>query len=177
MYGDSLKRFKNVLTILSVILFFSACGFAQSSHAKKIQEDSGQMQLKKEATTSSDPWTVKNVVTVKELGAELSSKKNKPVLLHVGFSFLYQQSHIPGSIYVGPARSKDGINSIKEAVKHYKKNKSIVLYCGCCPWTDCPNIRPAYETLNKLGYKNVKVLYIPDSFMKDWTKHGYPAVK
>jgi len=176
MYGYLRKISLITPAILSFALLLTAGASAQSAkaHAKKIDT---QVKLKKEATTGSDPWTVNHVITVKELNSELSHKKNKPVLLQVGFSFLYQQSHIPGSKYVGPARSKEGINSIKEAVKHYKKNKDIVVYCGCCPWTDCPNIRPAYAALKKMGYKNVKVLYIPDSFMKDWTKEGYSAVK
>ena len=177
MYGH-FKKFGGVaFLILSLFLFFTAGTLAQSTKVHSKKENNEQTKLQKEATTKSDPWTVKHVVTVKELNAELSGKKKKPLLLHVGFSFLYQQSHIPGSKYVGPAHSQKGINSIKAAVKGYKKNKDIVIYCGCCPWTDCPNVRPAYTVLKKMGYKNVKVLYIPDSFMKDWTNKGYTSVK
>lgn len=176
MYGYLRKISFLAFAIVSFVLLFTSGASAQSAKVRG-QKIDPQIKLKKEATTGSDPWTVKNVITVKELSRELSHKKNKPLLLHVGFSFLYQQSHIPGSKYVGPARSRTGINSIKQAVKHYKKNKNIVVYCGCCPWTDCPNVRPAYAALKKMGYKNVKVLYIPDSFMKDWTKEGYTAVK
>jgi rhodanese-related sulfurtransferase len=177
MSGYSSRKLMKVQIIFLFTLIFSTGLFAQSSKKLVKQNESAQLKLKKEATTSRDPWNVKHVLTIEELGKELSSKKEKPVLLHVGFSFLYNQSHIPGTKYVGAARSEEGIKSIKAAVEHVKKNKDIVVYCGCCPWTDCPNIRPAYKTLKDMGYKNVKVLYIPDSFVKDWTKKGYPAVK
>jgi rhodanese-related sulfurtransferase len=57
------------------------------------------------------------------------------------------------------------------------KDAPIVLYCGCCPWDHCPNIRPAYKALQAAGYKNVKALYLPKSFGEDWAAKGYPVEK
>ena len=39
----------------------------------------------------------------------------------------------------------------------------------------CPNVKPAFETLEKMGYKNVKLLYLPDDFEQDWAQKGYPV--
>jgi hypothetical protein len=52
-----------------------------------------------------------------------------------------------------------------------------VIYCGCCPWSKCPNIAAAYDTLHDLGYTRIKVLYIAKDFGTDWVDKGYPATQ
>jgi thiosulfate/3-mercaptopyruvate sulfurtransferase len=52
-----------------------------------------------------------------------------------------------------------------------------VLYCGCCPWSHCPNVHTAYQELQALGFTSVKVLYIADDFGTDWVDKGYPTAK
>ena len=41
----------------------------------------------------------------------------------------------------------------------------------------CPNVRPAFEALNDLGYNNVKVLDIPKDFEHNWKDKGFPTSK
>jgi len=53
----------------------------------------------------------------------------------------------------------------------------IVLYCGCCPWNHCPNVKPAYDALQAMGFRNLKVLYIANNFGADWVDKGYPTAK
>ena len=121
-------------------------------------------------------WKSSQLIQPEELVKLLSSKsKSKPLVFQVGFEFLYRSGHIPGSAWAGPASRPEGIDKLKAAVKDVAKNKAILLYCGCCPWTDCPNIRPAFDTMEKLGFKNVKAVYLPSSFEKDWIKKGYPT--
>lgn len=121
-------------------------------------------------------WKPSQLIKPEELVKILSGKSpNKPLVLQVGFEVLYRGGHIDKAIYAGPAFSADGIAALKEAVKNIPKNKPIVLYCGCCPWNECPNIHPAFETMAKLGFKNVKVLYLPSSFRDDWIEKGYPS--
>ena len=125
-----------------------------------------------------DPWTSSQVISPEKLDGILTSKEsNKLVLLMVGFDFLYDQGHIPGSIFAGTASDKTGLEKLKNTVKNYKKNQSIVIYCGCCPMNHCPNVRPAFEALNDLGYNNVKVLDIPKDFEHNWKNKGYPTSK
>jgi 3-mercaptopyruvate sulfurtransferase SseA len=121
-----------------------------------------------------DPWTSSQIITTKKLNDILSDKKSdKPVILMVGFDFLYNQGHIPGSIFAGTASNKAGLEKIKKTVRNYKKDQSIVIYCGCCPFNHCPNVRPAFKTLKEMGYKNVEVLSIPKDFESNWTNEGY----
>lgn len=104
-------------------------------------------------------------------------KEEKPLILNVGPSLLYMQAHIPGSEYIGAGSDSQGIESLRRRVKALPRNKFIVLYCGCCPWSHCPNVRPAYNELHKAGFTNVKVLYIADNFGTDWVDKGYPTIK
>ena len=111
------------------------------------------------------------------LNAELKNNNNKPMLIQMGFKMLYDQSHIPGSVYAGPAFKDNGIDALKETLQNVDHNKNIVLYCGCCKWVDCPNIRPAFKAVKEMGFKNAKILYLKNTFMIDWANKGYPAVQ
>lgn len=106
-----------------------------------------------------------------------SPKGAKPLLIQVGSHVLYQQAHIPGSEYIGPASSETGLQQLRTRVASLPRSKFIVLYCGCCPWTHCPNVKPAYDTLQTMGFTNLKVLYVPNNFGADWVDKGYPTAK
>lgn len=107
----------------------------------------------------------------------LKSSGKKPLLLQVGFESLYAQGHIPGSEYCGPASHSMGIDALKKCVANVAHTRWIVIYCGCCPWQECPNIRPAFKTLKDMGFSNVKVLYIAENFGRDWAQKGYPVAQ
>jgi rhodanese-related sulfurtransferase len=104
-------------------------------------------------------------------------KSEKPLMIHVGSHVLYSQAHIPGSEYIGPASSDSALEALRKRVKPLPRNQSIVLYCGCCPWSHCPNIQPADDALHAMGFTNVKVLYIANNFGTDWVDKGYPVAK
>ena len=112
-----------------------------------------------------------------ELVKVLNSKAEKPLLIQVGSHVLYTQAHIPGSEYIGPASGDAGVQQLRKRVENLSKTKLIVLYCGCCPWGHCPNVKPAYDALAALGFTNVKVLYIANNFGADWVDKGYPIAK
>ncbi|HUI84256.1 MAG TPA: rhodanese-like domain-containing protein [Candidatus Binatia bacterium] len=106
-----------------------------------------------------------------------ATKGEKPLILNVGPSLLYMQAHIPGSEYIGAGSSPQGLAALRSRVKAVPHDRQIVLYCGCCPWEHCPNVAPAYGELHRMGFSNVKVLYIPNNFGADWLDRGYPTVK
>lgn len=104
-------------------------------------------------------------------------ESRKPLLIQVGFRTLYEQAHIPGSEYIGPASEAPGLQALHKRVQALPRNRFIVLYCGCCPWSHCPNVRPAYKELREMGFSNVKVLYIASNFGADWVDKGYPVTR
>ncbi len=106
-----------------------------------------------------------------------SAKGEKPLMIQVGSHVLYTQAHIPGSEYIGPASSEPGLQSLRKRVESLPRNKFIVLYCGCCPWSHCPNVKPAHDALQAMGFTNAKILYIANNFGTDWVEKGYPVAK
>jgi len=71
-----------------------------------------------------------------------SSGGEKPSMLQVGSHVLYAEAHIPGSEYVGAGGQDTGLQALRDRVKGMKSNQFLIIYCGCCPWNKCPNIRP-----------------------------------
>ena len=118
------------------------------------------------------------LIKPEELVAVLqSSTGEKPLLIQVGSHVLYSQAHIPGSEYIGPASSATAQQQLRQRIESLPRKKFIVLYCGCCPWSHCPNIKPADDVLEAMGFTNVKVLYIANNFGTDWVDKGYPVTK
>jgi thiosulfate/3-mercaptopyruvate sulfurtransferase len=105
------------------------------------------------------------------------SPQQKPLMIQVGSHVLYTQAHIPGSEYIGPASSEAGLQQLRKRVAMLRRTQLIVLYCGCCPWSHCPNVEPADNALHKMGFRNVKILYIAENFGSDWVNKGYPTAK
>jgi thiosulfate/3-mercaptopyruvate sulfurtransferase len=127
---------------------------------------------------SSDPWQASQILKPEDLAAALSrATAERPLLIYVGPRFSYLGGHIAGSIFAGPASKTEGLDALKAQVKNLAREKSIVLYCGCCPWKDCPNIRPAFRALEDLEFKNVRVLYLPTNMRQDWIDKGWPTEK
>lgn len=106
-----------------------------------------------------------------------SPRSEKPLMIQVGSHVLYTQAHIPGSEYIGPASGETGLQSLRKRVASLPRSTFIVLYCGCCPWSHCPNVKPADDALRAMGFTNVKVLYIANNFGADWVEKGYPVGK
>jgi thiosulfate/3-mercaptopyruvate sulfurtransferase len=130
------------------------------------------------ATDNEVALTSSDLMAPAELNRRLPEvKTGKLMLLQVGFHLMYQMGHIPGSQYVGPAAKPEGLAALKKVAAKFPHNQPIVIYCGCCPWNDCPNIRPAFRVLKEMGFANVKVLDLPERLGTDWTAKGYPIVK
>ena len=118
------------------------------------------------------------MLTPEELVKALEAHKGaKPLLFQVGSHMLYVQAHIPESEYLGAGATAEGIQNLRRRANLLPKNAAIVLYCGCCPWSHCPNLNPAYDALRQMGFINVKVLYLANNFGADWVDKGYPVAK
>jgi rhodanese-related sulfurtransferase len=117
------------------------------------------------------------LIQPQELLKALRSDAAAPTVLYVGPRFMYRQAHIRGAEFIGAAAEPQALAKLRKRVATLPKNSAIVLYCGCCPWEHCPNIRPAYQELRKMGFTNVKALYLATSFGTDWIEKGYPVAK
>jgi thiosulfate/3-mercaptopyruvate sulfurtransferase len=116
------------------------------------------------------------LITPEDLVKILKAPKGeKPLILNIGPRMLYNQAHIPGAEYIGATYEPQAVEALRARVKPLPRTKFIVIYCGCCPWDHCPNIRPAYEALTEMGFKKVNALYIPNNLGADWVYKGYPT--
>lgn len=120
-----------------------------------------------------EPWTSDDLVQPEQVAKDLKT----PLLIHVGFPVLYRSAHITGSVFAGPGSKDEGIADLKKAVAGQPRTREIVLYCGCCPFDKCPNIRPAFAALHEMGFTRVKAMVVPTNLKTDWTDKGYPTDK
>jgi 3-mercaptopyruvate sulfurtransferase SseA len=125
----------------------------------------------------SEPWKETQLIEPAALASRLADARSaKPTILYVGPKLLYR-AHIPGALLAGPAGQGSGLDLLKQAAGKLPHDREVVIYCGCCPWKQCPNIRPAFRVLGEMGFKQVKVLTLPTSFLKDWMEKDYPVEK
>ena len=157
----------------STLMFISFLIISLLLPACKAQQKSPDAQ--KIPITKADPWTENDIIMPETLNAELKNNNKEPMIIQMGFKMLYDQSHIPGAVFAGPAFKNDGVEALKKTLQNVDHDKNIVLYCGCCKWVDCPNIRPAFKAVKNMGFKRVKLLYLKNTFMINWVNKGYPA--
>jgi hypothetical protein len=112
-----------------------------------------------------------------ELAGMLHTAGQRPLILQVGSHVLFAEAHIPGAEYAGPGGQEGGLQALRDRVRKMSRDRFIVIYCGCCPWVKCPNIKAAYGELHSLGFTGVRVLYIANNFGADWVAKGYPIAK
>ena len=125
-----------------------------------------------------DPWTAKQLVEPAELAGQLKGAAgSQPRVVCVGFEFLYDAAHVPGAVLLGPGREASGLKSLEEAARSWPRDRQIVIYCGCCPMKQCPNLRPAFHALESMGFTQVRVLDVEHDFRTDWLQKGLPIEK
>ncbi len=132
-----------------------------------------------EHSAPSDPWSPADLLAPAALAKELAAPGagERPVLLCVGFLPLYHGAHIPGATLAGPTSRPEGIAALRKAVQDLPADRPLVIYCGCCPFEDCPNVRPAFTTLQAMGFRRIRVVLMPHDFAHDWTQQGFPIEK
>lgn len=118
----------------------------------------------------SEPWTAKQLMAPADLAKNINSGKNLPTIVCVGPSAL-----IKGSTDIGPASEKANVDKLKATLSKLPKDARVVIYCGCCPFDRCPNIRPAFNMLNQMKFTNAKLLNLSTNIRTDWINKGYPV--
>jgi hypothetical protein len=128
-------------------------------------------------TDAPDPWKDSDLMQPAALAARLSSSEPKPKILYVGFPILYRSKHIPGAELAGPASKPEGLDLLKQRAAKIPRDQELVIYCGCCPWDRCPNVRPAFRLLREMGFTRLKLVPIETNMSTDWIGKGYPVEK
>ncbi|MBB1283730.1 rhodanese-like domain-containing protein [Flavisolibacter sp. BT320] len=117
-------------------------------------------------------WTKEQLLEPAVLAQKIQAKKDLPTLISVG-----PGATIPNSIHVGMTNDATNLASLKTKLRALPKESPVVIYCGCCPFENCPNVRPAIAALQELKFANYKLLNIPRNMKADWIDKGYPVAK
>src|ERR1700674_4855721 len=124
---------------------------------------------------SSDPWSSSQTLRPADLAGELAEKNGTPpTIVYVGFRTLFAGGHIAGASFHGTASSEQGLVEMKKWADGLPRTTNLVIYCGCCPFEKCPNVRPAFTALSGMGFKKLRVLILPTNLATDWVGKGYP---
>ena len=159
------------LSMFATVLSFGLCAVMPfESELRSTQ--SGQADPQE----SPDPWSNAQVLHAADLASELGNRKgpDTPTIIYVGFRTLFEGGHIPGASFQGTTSKENGLADLKKWVASLPRSRNLVIYCGCCPFDKCPNVRPAYKALHEMGFTHVRVLVLPTSFAADWVEKAYP---
>jgi hypothetical protein len=121
------------------------------------------------STPEGEPWKPEQLMEPSVLASKIASGKDVPVLFNIGPSGV-----IKGAIDIGPGQESANIENLKKELSKLSKDQEVVVYCGCCPFVNCPNIRPAFTALNEAGMKNASLLNLSENLRVDWIAKGYP---
>jgi thiosulfate/3-mercaptopyruvate sulfurtransferase len=122
-------------------------------------------------TTNTEPWTANQLMPPAELAKVINDKNaQQPIVFSIGPGAI-----IKGSIDIGPAKEKENLTKLKKQLSKLPKDANLVIYCGCCPFEHCPNIRPAFQLLKEMKFTNHKLLSLQTNIKVDWIGKGYPV--
>ncbi|WP_342644489.1 rhodanese-like domain-containing protein [Mucilaginibacter sp. CSA2-8R] len=115
-------------------------------------------------------WTPADLVEPAELAASINKPGvTQPVIFNIG-----AVEDIEGAVHVGAANNAENRKKLNKLAERLPKNRTVVIYCGCCPFGKCPNVAPAFTDLKTLGLTQVKVLDLPVNLKTNWIAKGYP---
>jgi hypothetical protein len=116
-------------------------------------------------------WTSEQLMQPANLAQALNDNKNIPLIYCVGPGVV-----IPHSIDIGMTDKPENIQKLKDSLNKVSRDANIVIYCGCCPFARCPNVRPAIALLKEMKFTNYHLLNLPHNIKTDWISKGYPQV-
>jgi len=116
-------------------------------------------------------WTKDQLIEPVTLAQTIEANKNVPLIYCVGPGVV-----IPHSIDIGMTKDEKNLQKFKDSLKTVPRNANIVIYCGCCPFEHCPNVRPAISLLKEMKFTNYQLLNLPHNIKTDWIAKGYPQV-
>jgi thiosulfate/3-mercaptopyruvate sulfurtransferase len=117
-----------------------------------------------------NPWTEEELKDPAALAKVIKDPKApKPVIFNIG-----PARQIKGAIRIGPVSKSANLEQLKQQLAKLPKDREVIIYCGCCPFRRCPNIRPAFELLKEMKFTKPRLLHLPNDLNEDWVSKGYP---
>ena len=108
---------------------------------------SGLWSWQKAAAQSPINWTNDQLLQPSELATALKDNKESSVIFSIGPGAI-----IPHSKDMGMIKEEKNFKKFKQELEGLPKDTSIIIYCGCCPYEHCPNVRPAIQLLKEMKF-------------------------
>jgi thiosulfate/3-mercaptopyruvate sulfurtransferase len=148
----------------------SAAG-ASATAAAGAKSAAGASATAEAGAEQTDPWTPAQLMEPADLAARLKDiAADPPLIICVGPSGV-----IKGSVETGPAHEGRKLDSLRRLLDREDRQREIIIYCGCCPFKNCPNVRPAFSLLLYMGFKHPRLLDLSTNIKVDWIDKGYPV--
>jgi hypothetical protein len=152
LFSINRKTLKNYFSILLIVAVVFTC--CKNSSQKETNE----------------PWTNNQLLNPSVLAEVINHPQaEKPIIYSIG-----PDEVIKSSIHIGETKETEKLQKLKKEVSMLSREADIVIYCGCCPFKDCPNVRPAFKLLNEMNFTNHKLLDLKENLKVDWISQGYP---
>lgn len=117
-------------------------------------------------------WTNDQLLQPSDLATTLKDNKEIPVIISIGPGAI-----IPHSRDIGMIKEEENMKKFKRELENLPRDTSVVIYCGCCPYEHCPNVRPGIQVLKEMKFTNYKLLDLPHNIKIDWINKGYPTTQ
>lgn len=121
-------------------------------------------------SSGGEPWQPNQLMPPAQLASSIQLGKQVPLIISIGPGAI-----IKGSVDIGPGGDAVNIAKLKTLLQQQDKSKPVVIYCGCCPFRNCPNIRPAFALLNSMGFTKHQLLNLSTNIKVDWIDKGFPV--
>ena len=128
--------------------------------------------VEKLAAQNPENWTSDQLMQPADLAEKITAGKDVPVIFSVG-----PGAPTPKSIDIGMGKEKENVDKLKKELSSLPADTKVVVYCGCCPFDHCPNVRPAISALKEMKFTNYQLLNLSHNIKTDWIDKGYPVVK
>ena len=138
----------NILLVVAAVISFQGCNGQQPEN-----------------------WTKEQLTGPAVLAQQIKSGSDIPIIYCVGPGVV-----IPGSIDIGATHEAVNLQKFRDSLKNVPRSANLVIYCGCCPFAHCPNVRPAIDVLKEMKFTNWHLLDLPHNVRADWITKGYPSV-
>lgn len=151
---------KQILLFLALVL---ACHFS----------DAQTLSNTPSALAKPNTWKDSQLIQPSDLVLLIKDQNaKKPLIFNIG-----AVDDIEGAKNFGASHETANLEKFKKELETLPKNTFLIVYCGCCPFERCPNIRPAFSLLNEMGFVNARLLNIPKNLKTDWIEKGYPLAE
>jgi hypothetical protein len=165
--GNSIPMKKLIIALL-ILPAFAGCN-EQADDTSSGTSNEKPAAKESDDPVSGEPWAPGQLMATADLAARINDGNAPKYVFNIGPS-----GAIAGSIEIGSTQEPENLQKLRTALSDLPKDAEVVVYCGCCPFQNCPNIRPAMGLLNEMGFEHAYLLNLSQNLKVDWIDHGYP---